>query len=95
MTDCGCEKTQAELEEFLRNELCRTDVADIREHLDRCSECATELQVGKILTEVVQRACAEVAPTELRSQVIRRLRQIQSAHEQADVSSSPVFSTKS
>jgi hypothetical protein len=29
MTDCGCEKAKAELEEYLHNELCGEDAADI------------------------------------------------------------------
>jgi predicted anti-sigma-YlaC factor YlaD len=34
MTDCGCEKARAELEEYLHHELRREDAADIREHME-------------------------------------------------------------
>ena len=34
MTDCGCDKARAELEEYFRNEICRTDAAEIRAHLE-------------------------------------------------------------
>lgn len=82
MTDCGCDKARQELEEYLHNELCSEDAADIRAHIAGCTECAGEHQVGVVLTEVVERACKEdsVAPQELRVQVMTRLRTIQAAH---------------
>jgi hypothetical protein len=39
-----------------------------------------ELRVGEVLTEVVQRACKETAPEDLRVQVLGTLRAMQSAH---------------
>lgn len=81
MTDCGCEKAKRELEEYLHNELCSADAADIRAHIAGCPDCADEHQVGVVLTEVVQRACKEdAAPAELRELVLSRLRVIQAAH---------------
>lgn len=81
MTDCGCEKAKAELEEYLRNELCTEDSADIREHLETCSGCSDEAHVRVVLTEVVQRACKETAPETLRAEVLMRIRSFQaSAH---------------
>lgn len=80
MTDCGCEKAQAALEEYLHNELCSDDAADIRDHLQGCTDCGDEHNVGRVLTEAVQRACKEVAPEELRDQVLARLRSIQATH---------------
>lgn len=75
MNDCGCGKAQADLEEFVRNELCSEDAADIRAHLERCSECSDELHVNQALTRVVQRACREpAAPSELRATVLALLR---------------------
>ncbi|MCU1635876.1 MAG: Alpha-ketoglutarate decarboxylase [Cryobacterium sp.] len=80
MTDCGCEKAKAELEEYLHNELCKEDAADIQEHLANCADCSTEHLVGRTLTDVVQRACKESAPEDLRDHVLMRLREAQSAH---------------
>ena len=77
MTDCGCEKAKAELEEYLHNELRKEEAADIAEHMRNCTECATEAEVGQVLTLAVQRACRETAPEELRAQVLLKLRQIQ------------------
>lgn len=76
MSDCGCEKARAELEEYLHNELAKEDAADIREHMAGCSDCADEARVGMMLTEAVRRACAETAPEDLRVQVLARLRGI-------------------
>lgn len=80
MTDCGCAKAKKDLEEYLHNELQADDAADIREHLEGCVDCESEVQVGIVLTEVVQRACRETAPEELRVQVLARLRSIQATH---------------
>lgn len=80
MTDCGCEKAKAELEEYLHNELRGEDACDIQEHLAHCGDCSDEHLVGRTLTEAVQRACRETAPEDLRDQVLLKLRTIQSAH---------------
>ena len=78
MSDCGCDKAKAELEEYLRNELTRIDAADIREHMENCDDCTSEAHVSQVLTEAVQRACKETAPDELRAQVLASLRAAQS-----------------
>ncbi|GAA1803509.1 zf-HC2 domain-containing protein [Agromyces neolithicus] len=83
MTDCGCEKARAELEEYLHNELRGDEAADIREHVANCADCQAELRVGVAITEVVQRACRESAPEELRVQVLTKLRVYQSTHTTA------------
>ncbi|GGI36116.1 hypothetical protein GCM10010988_07340 [Cnuibacter physcomitrellae] len=72
--DCGCDKARAELEEYLRHELCRTDVEQIRAHLETCDGCSSELHVSVTLTETVRRACKEQAPETLRSTLIATLR---------------------
>lgn len=79
MSDCGCEKARQDLEEYLRNEVCNTEHAEIREHLEHCPACRDEALVAKTLTEVVARACKETAPEELRDQVFARLREVQAA----------------
>ena len=74
MSDCGCEKARRELEEYLRNEFCKTAHDDIREHLDGCPGCRDEALVSRTLTEVLARSCKEAAPEELRDLVLARLR---------------------
>ena len=80
MTDCGCEKARRDLEEYLRNEVCKTAQTDIAEHLEHCASCADEALVSRTLTEVVARACKETAPEELRDLVMLRLREVQATH---------------
>lgn len=77
MTEPGCEKAMREMEEYLHNELDSAEAADIRAHMETCSDCAEELHVGVVLTDVVKRACKDAAPGELRIQVLDRLRSLQ------------------
>ena len=77
MTDCGCDKAKAELEEYLHNELKSDQAQDIADHLATCTECDSEHHVGLVLTQAVQRACKEMAPADLRDQVLASLRKMQ------------------
>lgn len=81
MSDCGCDKAKRDLEEFLRNEVCRTEAADIRAHLEHCESCRSEAALSVTLTEAVQRACKETAPADLKDHVLARLRDIKAGHE--------------
>ncbi|MBK4347423.1 anti-sigma factor family protein [Lacisediminihabitans changchengi] len=78
MTDCGCDKAKAELEEYLHDELAKADAADIAEHMANCDDCTGEARIGIVLTQAVQRACRETAPADLRDQVLLKLRTLQS-----------------
>ncbi|WP_296196200.1 mycothiol system anti-sigma-R factor [uncultured Microbacterium sp.] len=80
MSDCGCDKALADLEEYLRHEMCQTEHADIRQHLEGCQTCREEALVASTLTEVVARACRETAPEELRDRVLAQLREAQATH---------------
>lgn len=80
MTDCGCDKAKAELEEYLHNELAKSDAADIAEHIAHCDDCTGEAKIGMVLTQAVQRACRETAPADLRDQVLLTIRTLQSNH---------------
>ena len=77
MTDCGCDKAKAELEEYLHRELSDDDFRDVSEHLANCEDCSAEHLVGVTLTEKVRRACRETAPDALRQQVLLKIRQLQ------------------
>jgi anti-sigma factor (TIGR02949 family) len=80
MTDCGCDKAKADLEEYLHHELERGEYADITEHMAGCVDCTEEHRVGSVLTDAVKRACRDQAPEELRDQVILQLRLAVSTH---------------
>ena len=73
MTDCGCEKAKAELEEYLHRELSENDFRDITDHLAHCQDCSDEHLIGVSLTAKVRKACQEKAPEELRAAVLGRL----------------------
>ncbi len=73
MTDCGCDKAKAELEEYLHREVSEQDFADITEHLEACDDCSAEHLVGLTLTLRMQKACQEKAPDDLRQAILARL----------------------
>lgn len=73
MTDCGCDKAKAELEEYLHHELSEQDFRDISDHLQNCDDCSAEHLVGIKLTEKMQRACRETAPEDLRAAILARI----------------------
>jgi anti-sigma factor (TIGR02949 family) len=77
MTDCGCDKAKAELEEYIHNELTKGEAADIAEHMENCSDCSGEHLVGLTLTNKVKSACNEKAPEDLRAEVLLKLREVQ------------------
>ena len=70
MTDCGCDKAKAELEEYLHRELSHQDFRDVTDHLATCSDCSDEHLIGITLTAKVQQACQEKAPADLRQKVL-------------------------
>ena len=76
MTDCGCDKAKAELEEYLHREVSEADFIDITEHLSGCTDCSDEHLIGITLTQRVRTACQEKAPEELRAAVLGRLEEL-------------------
>ncbi|HEV7951471.1 MAG TPA: zf-HC2 domain-containing protein [Glaciihabitans sp.] len=76
MTDCGCDKAKAELEEYLHRELSDENFKDITEHLAHCESCTSEHLIGLTLTNKVRSACQEKAPEALRSAVLGRLSEL-------------------
>ncbi len=73
MTDCGCDKAKAELEEYLHRELSDQDFQDVTDHLENCDDCTGEANVGLTLTQKLQKACQEKAPDDLRAEILARL----------------------
>jgi anti-sigma factor (TIGR02949 family) len=73
MTDCGCEKAKAELEEYLHRELSDQDFRDVTEHLENCEDCTNEHTIGLTITQKMQKACQEKAPDELRAAILAKL----------------------
>jgi len=76
MTDCGCDKAKADLEEYLHREVSAQDFEDITEHLATCDDCSAEHLVGLTLTVTMQRACKEKAPDDLRAAILSKLESV-------------------
>jgi anti-sigma factor (TIGR02949 family) len=73
MTDCGCDKAMADLEEYLHNEVSEQDRIDIAEHLQNCAHCTEEHLISITLINKVKQACQEKAPEQLREAILSRL----------------------
>ncbi|HWH25278.1 MAG TPA: alpha-ketoglutarate decarboxylase [Pseudolysinimonas sp.] len=73
MTDCGCDKAKAELEEYLHRELSDQDFADVTDHLQNCTDCSHEHTVGLTLMQRLRTACKEQAPDTLRADILAHL----------------------
>ena len=80
MTDCGCEKAKAELEEYLHNELRRNDAADIQEHLASCPDCSSEHLVTEVFrSDLPARALhglGQGAPDEMFAAAVRAVGEV-------------------
>jgi anti-sigma factor (TIGR02949 family) len=76
VTDCGCDKAKAELEEYLHRELSEQDFQDVTDHLGNCDDCSGEHLVGLTLTQKMQQACREKAPDELRAAILSKLENV-------------------
>lgn len=76
MTDCGCDKAMAELEEYLHRELSTQDFQDVTDHLAHCEHCSEEHLIGLTLTHKMQQACKESVPDDLRAAIIKRLESV-------------------
>ena len=89
MTDCGCERAKLELDEYLHDELGADEARTIREHLDGCRDCETELEVGRSLVAALKRGCREKAPDAFREQVLSAVRDMCARHAEADAEAAP------
>lgn len=76
MSDCGCEKARANLEELIRGELCDGDSRVIADHVAACPECQSEQEVFERLTVAVRRSCEGPAPASLHETILTSLREL-------------------
>ena len=49
----------------------------VRAHLEECGPCLERYDLQRTVKMVVARSCSEPAPSELRSKVLLRIRQVQ------------------
>ena len=69
-----CSRARLQLYEYLDGEMDPDDCVKIRQHLEQCGPCLKEYDIDQTLKALVRRSCGcEVAPTELRTQIISRI----------------------
>ncbi|GAB3621112.1 hypothetical protein GCM10027417_23730 [Glutamicibacter endophyticus] len=62
--------------EYLDGALTLEDLKEVRAHLEHCSECTEQYDLECIIRSVVRRSCQEVAPEQLKANIITRISQI-------------------
>ena len=92
MTDCGCDKARRDLEEYMRNEMCRTEHSDIAEHLEQCAECRDEALVAQVRQsrDADTRAFEQLVRRHQR-RVLANCRYMTNAHHDAEDLAQEVF----
>ena len=69
-----CSRARLQVYQYLDGEMEPDDCAKIREHLAHCGPCLEEYDLDQMLKAVVRRSCGcEVAPIELREQILTRI----------------------
>ena len=72
--ELDCSRARLQLYEYLDGEMGSDDCVKIREHLEHCGPCLKEYDLDQTLKALVRRSCGcEVAPTELRMQIMSRI----------------------
>lgn len=74
---------------YLDRELSDKDCQSIRQHLDECGPCLEEYGLDELVKRLVATRCGcDPAPSELRSKVLVRIRQVQAEIELTELLSS-------
>ncbi len=69
-----CSRTLLQVYSYLDGEMGPDDCDMIREHLAQCGQCLKEYNIDQMLKTLVHRSCgAEVAPAQLRMQIMARI----------------------
>mgnify|MGYP003563863806 CR=1 FL=1 len=61
---------------LLDNELCATEIAEVRIHLDGCNPCQETYDLQRRIKQLVARSCHETAPDGLRERITVTLREL-------------------
>ena len=77
-----CSEVLAGLYTYLDGEIDEHTSGDIRQHLDECGPCLREFGLEEAVKRLVARHCGcDPAPSELRSKVLVRIRQVRAEIE--------------
>jgi mycothiol system anti-sigma-R factor len=74
--DVDCSEILERMFFFIDNELADADCAEIQHHLDECGPCLQKYDLERTVKSLVQRSCAEHAPSGLRERVLMRIQQV-------------------
>lgn len=85
MNDCqslgDCEDSRVQkIYEYLDGALSCDDLAEIKDHLDTCADCAGEHDLECVIRSVVKRSCKEVAPENLKASILERIHAVNSVN---------------
>ncbi len=78
MSDCrslgDCDDSRmVRIYEYLDGALSCGDLAEIKEHLDSCPDCAQDYDLECVIRSVVRRSCTEAAPANLKAAILERI----------------------
>lgn len=65
--------------EYLDGALSREDLGEIKDHLEGCTDCASEYDLECVIRSVLKRSCKEAAPETLKAAIIARLHEAKPA----------------
>jgi mycothiol system anti-sigma-R factor len=72
-----CEKALENLYLFIDEEMDKSSVAEIQNHIDECTDCLGVYDLERVVKRLVSRSCSEVAPEPLREKVLYSIRTVQ------------------
>lgn len=73
---CHCGEAREKLYLVLDNEIDDASCAEIRAHIEGCTDCLSAYDVERIVKALVGRSCSEQAPAVLRSRIIASIRTV-------------------
>lgn len=84
MSDCqslgDCDDSRVQkIYEYLDRSLSADDLAEIKQHLDTCPECAGEYDLECVIRSAVKRSCTELAPENLKASILERIHAMKAA----------------
>lgn len=73
----GCTETRIDsIYKYLDGALDSKDLAEVRAHIEGCSECQSEHDLEVIIRDVVRRSCDEKAPEALKDKIMHRIEEL-------------------
>jgi mycothiol system anti-sigma-R factor len=86
--DTPCDEVLARVYSYLDGELDQGGCGEVKQHLDECGPCLREYGLEEAVKKLVGKSCGcDPVPTDLRSKVMTRIRQVRAeiADGQVDV----------